>query len=119
MRFVSSSNGIALNHDWRTVVTRYRIALEQKHYAPSAINLELTAVRRLAYEASDSGLLSPDLAAGIQRVKGIRRLGVRLSQCFDECVDISTIDQLASWVPGWRPLANRQTRSGILTAIAT
>jgi hypothetical protein len=39
----------------KTVVTRYRIALEQKHYAPSTINLRLAAVRRLAYEASDAG----------------------------------------------------------------
>ena len=49
----------------KTVVTRYRISLEQRHYAPSTINLRLAAVRRLAYEASDCGLLSPDLAAGI------------------------------------------------------
>jgi hypothetical protein len=62
----------------RTVVTRYRIALEQHAYAPSTINLRLAAIRRLAYEASDCGLLSPDLAAGIRRVKGVRRLGVRV-----------------------------------------
>jgi integrase len=62
----------------KTVVTRYRIALEQRHYAPSTINLRLAAVRRLAYEASDSRLLSPDLAAGIRRVKGVRRLGVKI-----------------------------------------
>lgn len=48
------------------------------HYASSAINLRLAAVRRLAYEASDCGLLSPDLAAGIRRVKGARRHGVRI-----------------------------------------
>ena len=35
-------------------------------------------VRRLAYEASDTGLLSPDLAAGIRRFKGAKRLGVRI-----------------------------------------
>jgi len=35
-------------------------------------------VRRLAYEASDNGLLSPDPAASIRRVKGARKLGVRL-----------------------------------------
>src|SRR5436309_5500801 len=35
----------------KTVVTRYRIALEQKHYAPSTINLRLAAVRRLAYRS--------------------------------------------------------------------
>ncbi len=62
----------------KTVVTRYRIALEQHRYAPSTINLRLAAVRRLAYEASDCGLLSPDLAAGIRRVKGAKRLGVRM-----------------------------------------
>jgi site-specific recombinase XerD len=45
---------------------------------PEPVNLRLGAVRRLAYEASDSGLLSSDLAAGIRRVKGIRNLGVRL-----------------------------------------
>ena len=33
---------------------------------------------RLAYEASDCGLLSPDLAAGIRRVKGVKKIGVRL-----------------------------------------
>lgn len=62
----------------RTVVLRYRISLEQRQYAPSTINLRLAAVRRIAYEAADSGLLSPELAAGIRRVKGVRRLGVRV-----------------------------------------
>ncbi len=62
----------------KTVVTRYRIDLEQRRYAPATINLRLAAVRRLAYEASDCGLLSPDLAAGIRRVKGAKRLGVRV-----------------------------------------
>ena len=47
----------------RIVVTRYRIFFEQAHYPSSTINLRLAAVRRLAYEAADSGLLSPDLAA--------------------------------------------------------
>jgi integrase len=62
----------------KTVVLRYRIQLEAKHLAPATINLRLAAVRRLAYEAADVGLLSPDLAAGIRRVKGAKRLGVRL-----------------------------------------
>ena len=62
----------------RTVVLRYRIHLEQRQHAPAIINLRLAAVRRVAYEAADAGLLSPELAAGIRRVKGVRRLGVRL-----------------------------------------
>jgi hypothetical protein len=40
----------------RTVVLRYRFFLEQKNLAPSTINVRLAAVRRLAYEASDTGL---------------------------------------------------------------
>jgi hypothetical protein len=62
----------------KTVVTRYRINLEQAPYAASTINVRLAAVRRLAYEAADSGLLSPDLGAGICRVKGAKKHGVRL-----------------------------------------
>ena|ERR1700693_1814023 len=31
-----------------------------------------------AYEASDCGLLSPDLATGIRRVRGVKNIGVRL-----------------------------------------
>jgi site-specific recombinase XerD len=66
---------LALN---RTVVLRYRNYLEARLLAPGTINLRLGAVRRLAYEAADSGLLSSDLAASIRRVKGVRNLGVRL-----------------------------------------
>lgn len=62
----------------RTAVLQYRIHLEQRKYAPATINLRLAAVRRIAYEAADAGLLSPELAAGIRRVKGVRRIGVRL-----------------------------------------
>jgi hypothetical protein len=62
----------------KTVVTRYRISLEQAQYASSTINLRLAAIRRLAYEAADCGLLSPDLAAGIRRVKGVKKHGMRI-----------------------------------------
>ena len=62
----------------KTVVLRYRLQLEARHLAPSTINVRLAAVRRLAYEAADSGLLSPELAAGIRRVKGAKTLGIRL-----------------------------------------
>jgi site-specific recombinase XerD len=62
----------------KTVVTRYRIHLESRQLAPGTINVRLAAVRRLAYEAADSGLLSPELAAGIRRVKGSKKLGIRL-----------------------------------------
>lgn len=62
----------------KTVVTRYRIHLESRQLAPGTSNVRLAAVRRLAYEAADSGLPSPELAAAIRRVKGAKKLGVRL-----------------------------------------
>jgi site-specific recombinase XerC len=75
---------LALN---RTVVLRFRLHLESLGLAAATINQRLAAVRRLAYEAADSGLLSPELAAGIRRVEGVKQLGQRsgnwlnLEQC--------------------------------------
>ena len=51
----------------RTVVLRYRIHLEQQHFAPTTINLRLAAVRRVAYEAltrASSVLNSQQASAG-------------------------------------------------------
>src|SRR6266496_5171508 len=62
----------------RIVVLRYRTYLETRQLASGTINLRQGAVRRLAYEAADSGLLSSDLAADIRRVKGVKKLGIRL-----------------------------------------
>lgn len=78
MRSGSSSNGIARNPGllstrlWSPGTAFPWTA----HYASTTINLRLAAVRRLAYEAADCGLLSADLVAGIRRVKGAKRLGV-------------------------------------------
>ena len=51
----------------RTVVLRYRFFLEQRNLAPSTINVRLAAIRRLAYEASDSGLCSRPSRALVAR----------------------------------------------------
>jgi len=88
------------------VVLRYRIELESRHLSASTINLRLAAVRRLAFEAADSGLLSPELAAGIQRVKGAKKLGVRLGNWL-------TVDQCRSLlqVPDAQTLKGRRDRA--------
>ena len=44
----------------------------------AAASSQESSVRRLAHEAADTGLLIPELAAGIGRVKGAKRLGVRI-----------------------------------------
>jgi hypothetical protein len=57
---------------------RYRSHLESRQLAPGTVNLRLGAVRRLACEPADCGLLSADLAAGICRVECVKKLRVRL-----------------------------------------
>ena len=94
----------------RTVVLRYRIHLEQRKYAPATINLRLAAVRRIAYEAADAGLLSPDLAAGIRRVKGVRRIGVRLGNWL-------TPEQGRRLLESAAPLSARELRDHAMVAM--
>ena len=62
----------------KAAVQKYRAELETKGLAPSSINVRLSAVRRLAIEAADNGLISLELAAGICRARGARQAGVRL-----------------------------------------
>ena len=81
IRSTNSSPGIVLNRVCRS--TRLwsldiGSVLRVGSLAPGTINVRLAAIRRLAYEAADSGLLSPELAAGIRRVKGAKKLGTRI-----------------------------------------
>jgi site-specific recombinase XerD len=101
---------MALN---RTVVLRYRSYLEARLLAPGTVNLRLGAVRRLVYEAADSGLLSSDLAAGIRRVRGVRNLGVRLGNWL-------TVEQsLALWrAPDGEKLKGKRDRALLALLLA-
>jgi len=47
----------------KTVVVRYRMHLESRKLAPGTVNLRLGAVRRLAYEAADCGLVERRLGS--------------------------------------------------------
>ena len=62
----------------KAAVQKYRAELEIKGLAPSSINVRLSAIRRLALEAADNGVMAPELAAGVARAKGAKRGGVRL-----------------------------------------
>ena len=59
-------------------VSAWRVALEARGLGAVSINVRITAVRKLAVEAADNGLLAPELANGITRVKGVKSKGVRL-----------------------------------------
>src|ERR1700755_2255247 len=61
----------------KATVSAWRVALEARGLGPISINVRITAVRKLAVEASDNGLLAPELAAGITRIKGVKMKGVR------------------------------------------
>lgn len=62
----------------RATVHAYRARLESNGLAPSSVNVRLAAIRKLASEAADNGFLTPELASGIAKVKGVRRHGVRM-----------------------------------------
>jgi site-specific recombinase XerD len=61
----------------KAVVQRYKRKLQDNDLAPSTINQRLSAIRKLAQEAADNGLVDPHLAASIARVKGVRLGGRR------------------------------------------
>src|SRR5216684_3357642 len=62
----------------KATVSTWRVALEARGLGPISINVRITAVRKLAVEAADNGLLAPELAAGITRIKGVKSKGVRV-----------------------------------------
>jgi integrase len=74
---LSQAEGGPLN---RALVQRYRVVLEQRKLAPSTINQHLSAIRALADECAESGLLDQPTAAAIGRVKGVPIRGVRLGK---------------------------------------
>jgi site-specific recombinase XerD len=62
----------------KATVQAYRAALEAAGLAASSINIRLSAIRKLAAEAADNGMLAPEAAAAISRVRGAKRHGVRV-----------------------------------------
>jgi site-specific recombinase XerD len=61
----------------KATVQAYRAELERSGASSSTINQALSAIRKLAAEAADNGLLDPVLAGGIARVHGAKHAGVR------------------------------------------
>ena len=61
----------------KAVVNEYKDHLQSLNYASSSINQKLSAIRKLAVEASDNGLIDGQIASGVTRVKGVKSAGVR------------------------------------------
>src|SRR6185312_5792313 len=61
----------------KATVSAWRVSLEARSLGSSSIIIRMSAVRKLAAEAADNGLLAPELAAGIARVKSAKSIGIR------------------------------------------
>src|SRR6185295_16321788 len=61
----------------KATVSAWRASLEARKLGSSSIIIRMSAIRKLAAEAVDNGLLAPDLAAGISRVKSVKSVGIR------------------------------------------
>jgi integrase len=62
----------------KATVSAWRASLEARGLGSSSIIIRMSAIRKLAAEAADNGLLAPELAAGIRRVKSVKSTGVRV-----------------------------------------
>src|SRR5579864_8741069 len=62
----------------KATVSAWRVSLEARGLGSSSIILRMSAIRKLAVEASDNGLLAPELAAGIARVRSAKSIGIRV-----------------------------------------
>ncbi|MGD1097867.1 MAG: tyrosine-type recombinase/integrase [Bryobacteraceae bacterium] len=62
----------------KATVSAWRVSLEDRKLGSSSIIIRMSAIRKLAAEAADNGLLAPELAAGIARVKSVKSTGIRV-----------------------------------------
>src|SRR6476659_10238576 len=62
----------------KATVSAWRVSLEDRRLGSSSIIIRMSAIRKLAAEAADNGLLAPELAQGISRVKSVKSTGIRV-----------------------------------------
>src|SRR6202163_3193257 len=87
----------------RPTVSAWRVSLEERRLGSSSIIIRISAIRKLAAEAADNGLLAPELAAGISHVKSAKTQGIRTgnwlsqrqAQALLSAPDITTVSDRA------------------------
>src|ERR1700756_3146724 len=62
----------------KATVSAWRVSLQARGLGSSSIIIRMSAIRKLAAEAADNGMLEPELAAGISRVKSVKSTGIRV-----------------------------------------
>jgi site-specific recombinase XerD len=83
----------------KATVSAWRVSLEERRLGSSSIIIRMSAIRKLAAEAADNGLLAPELAQGISRVKSVKSTGIRVGNWLSQrqaqpllsAPDISTV----------------------------
>src|SRR5260370_27139719 len=83
----------------KATVSAWRVSLEARAVGSPSIIIRMSAIRKLAAEAADNGLLDPELAAGISRVKSVKSVGIRVgnwlslrqAQALVNAPDIATV----------------------------
>ncbi len=86
----------------KATVSAWRVSLEARGLGSSSIIIRMSAIRKLAAEAADNGLLAPELAAGISRVRSAKSTGIRVgnwlslrqAQALLSAPDIATVKGL-------------------------
>ena len=61
----------------KATVQEYKTVLSDRGLSAATVNVRLSAIRKLASEAADNGMIDQALANGIGRVKGVKAQGVR------------------------------------------
>jgi hypothetical protein len=64
----------------KATVRAWRVSLEERKLGSSSIIIRMSAIRKPAAEAADNGILTPDLAAGIARVRSAKSVGIRVGK---------------------------------------
>jgi integrase len=86
----------------KATVSAWRVSLEARGLGSSSIIIRMSAIRKLAAEAADNGVLAPEIAAGIARVRSAKSVGIRVgnwlsvrqAQSLLNAPDISTVKGL-------------------------
>jgi site-specific recombinase XerD len=61
----------------KATMQKYKVVLQERGLSASSVNQRMSAIRKLAQEAADNGLIDQSLANGVARVKGVKSAGVR------------------------------------------
>jgi hypothetical protein len=93
----------------KATVSAWRASLESRRLGSSSIIIRMSAIRKLAGEAADNGLLAPELAAGISRVKSVKSTGIRVGIWLSlrQAQSLLSAPDAMRWPPGLKQTGSK------------